>query len=128
MEVCTQHPTLTMHNFSGEVLSEQALPQKLYGSNSYNGRRGDIHAILLIYAQKIGVDIRLNQTVTEYWEEESSGKAGVVVNGERLTADLVVGADGVRSRARELVLVRDTTPFEHIELLTNPPIGIQRQT
>ena len=105
MKVNTQHPFLVMHNFDGKVLAHQPLPQKLYGSNSYNGRRGEFHDVLLKYAQKIGVDVRLNQNVTEYWECDSEGKAGVVANGERLTADVVVGADGIRSRARELVLV-----------------------
>lgn len=94
-----------MHNFNGKVLAEQELPQKLFGANSYNGRRGDIHAVLLKHAQEIGVDVRVQQDVTDYWEDVNIGKAGVVVNGERLTADLVVGADGVRSRAREIVLV-----------------------
>lgn len=95
-----------MHNFCGKLLTTQALPQKIYGSNSYNGRRGEIHDVLLKYAQKIGVDIRFKQNVTEYWEDEKAGKAGVIVNGEKFVADIVVGADGVRSRARELVLVR----------------------
>ena len=105
MEVCTQHPYLVMHNYDGKVLGHQPLPQKLYGANSYNGRRGEFRDILLKYAEKIGVDIRFNQNVTEYWECGAEGKVGVIVNGERLAADVVVGADGVRSRARELVLV-----------------------
>jgi len=46
--------------------------------------------------------------VEEYWEEE--GKAGVVVDGERMEADVVVGADGVRSKARKLVLGYDDKP------------------
>jgi len=41
--------------------------------------------------------------VTEYWENDKEG--GVVVNGERLSGDVVIGADGVRSKARKLVLV-----------------------
>jgi 2-polyprenyl-6-methoxyphenol hydroxylase-like FAD-dependent oxidoreductase len=51
----------------------------------------------------MGIDIRFGQQVTEYWETDEA--AGVVTNGERLTADVVIGADGVRSKAREKVLV-----------------------
>ena len=52
------------------------------------------------------MEIRLGQDVSEYWEDEENGVAGVVTNGERLSADVVIGADGVRSTARTLVLVR----------------------
>lgn len=38
-------------------------------------------------------------------EEGGRGRAGVVVNGGRMEADIVVGADGVKSAARKLVLV-----------------------
>lgn len=106
MSICTQHPIMYMHNFSGELLAEQPLPQKLCGSNSYNGRRGQIHDVLLRYAKRIGVDLRFGQRVTDYWEDVEYGRAGVIVEGERITADIVVGADGVRSCARERVLVR----------------------
>lgn len=95
-----------MHNHEGVLVNAQPLPQKLYGYNSYNGRRGEIHEILLSYAKKIGVDVRFSQIVEDYWESASSGRAGVIVNGEKLEADVVVGADGARSRAREIVLVR----------------------
>lgn len=95
-----------MHNHEGVLINAQPLPQKLYGYNSYNGRRGEIHEILMSYAKKIGVDVRFSQIVEDYWESASSGRAGVIVNGERLEADIVVGADGARSRAREIVLVR----------------------
>lgn len=106
LAVCSQHPFVHMHNHEGVLINAQPLPQKLYGYNSYNGRRGEIHEILLSYAKKIGVDVRFSQIVEDYWESASSGRAGVIVNGERLEADVVVGADGARSRAREIVLVR----------------------
>ena len=94
-----------MHNYCGKVINKQLLPQKLYGSNQYNGRRGEIHQILLKYARKIGADIRFSQDVTAYWEDMEKGKAGVVANGQRIEGDLVVAADGARSLARKLVLV-----------------------
>lgn len=94
-----------MHNYCGKILNHQPLPQKVYGYNSYNGRRGEIHEILLKYAQKLGADVRFDQNVTEYWEDVGQGKAGVIVDGQKIEGDVVVGADGARSRARELVLV-----------------------
>ena len=50
--------------------------------------------------------MRLGQDVLEYWEDEKKGEAGVLLSGgERVVADLVVGADGVKSKARSLILV-----------------------
>ncbi len=66
---------------------------------------GELHERLFAFAKSLGVEIRLGQDVTEYWEDEERGEAGVLSNGERLHADIVVGADGVRSKARTLVLV-----------------------
>ena len=74
----------------------------------YNGHRGEIHKIIYDHAIEQGVEIRLGQNVTEYFETET--EAGVISNGERLTADVVFGADGVRSKARMLVLGYDDKP------------------
>lgn len=74
----------------------------------YNGHRGEMHKIVYDHAICQGVDIRLGQQVTEYIEEE--GEAGVISNGERILGDVVLGADGVRSRARTLVLGYDDKP------------------
>ncbi|THH07687.1 hypothetical protein EW145_g3206 [Phellinidium pouzarii] len=111
MAICTQHEFMYMHNFDGELLATQPLPQRLYGSNSYNGRRGEIHDVLLQYAKKLGADVRFNQNVETYWEDAERGRAGVIVNGERMEADVVVGADGARSRAREIVLGYEDKPI-----------------
>ena len=77
----------------------------MYNSHAYNGHRGEMYGVLFEHAKSLGIEIRLGQNVTEFWEDIGAGKAGVVTNGERLEADLVVGADGVRSAARKLVLV-----------------------
>lgn len=103
--LCTHHEVLHLHNKDGELLTSQQLPNKIFNSYSYNGHRGELHESLFRYAQALGIEIRLGQDVSEYWEDAESGEAGVVTNGERLAADMVVGADGVRSKARTLVLV-----------------------
>lgn len=105
-----------LHNSKGERIASQSLPSVLYGARSYNGHRGELHARLFEYAKAVGVEIRLGQDVSEYWEDEEKGEAGVISNGERLSADIVVGADGVRSKARTLVLVRLFGTF-HLALI-----------
>ncbi|EPQ61262.1 FAD/NAD P-binding domain-containing protein [Gloeophyllum trabeum ATCC 11539] len=106
--VCTHVDKLTLHNSQGDILVEQKMENPLYGAYSYNGHRGDLHSMLFDYAQSLGIEIRLGQDVSEYWETDS--EAGVISNGERISADAVVGADGVRSRARKLVLGYEDKP------------------
>ena len=103
--ICTHHEHLHLHNSQGKLQTVQYIPAYDFGAHSYNGHRGEIHELLFKFAQSQGVEIRLGQNVTEYWEDEEKGEAGVVSNGERISADVVVGADGVRSKARTLVLV-----------------------
>lgn len=114
LNICTQHPTLEIQNHFGQQLALQALPQKIFGHNSFNGRRGEIHKIAFKYALDLGVDIRLGQNVTEFWEDEENKISGVISNGARIAGDIVVGADGVRSKARKLVLVKKVKRYKMI--------------
>ncbi|ETW79363.1 hypothetical protein HETIRDRAFT_50323 [Heterobasidion irregulare TC 32-1] len=99
-----------IHNYQGELIQKQPFPQSLYGSHAYNGHRAELHGILVQHALALGVEIRMGQRVTEFFEDAERKKAGVVSNGVRMEADLVVGADGVRSVARKLVLGYDDKP------------------
>lgn len=76
----------------------------------FNGHRGELHTVVFNYAKdELGIPIHLGQRVTKYFEDEND--AGIVLDsGEKVTADLVIGADGVRSRARQLVLGYDDKP------------------
>ncbi|EON98472.1 putative salicylate hydroxylase protein [Phaeoacremonium minimum UCRPA7] len=75
---------------------------------SINGHRSEIHRIVFEHAKARGIDIRMGQSVTDYFEDGNG--AGVEVNGERLNADIVISAEGVRSRGRKIVLGFDEKP------------------
>lgn len=81
--------------------------EKVWGRR-INGHRGELHSIIFNHAVERGIDIRFGQRVTDYFESET--EAGVVVNGERMTADIVIAAEGVRSRGRRIVLGFDDKP------------------
>jgi len=104
---------LNLHNHLGEIIHVQPLPAHEYGSQSYNGNRGEMHHILFQHAESIGIEIRLGQKITEYWETDQDGFAGVITNGECICGDVVIGADGVRSKARELILVSGVDLLYH---------------
>jgi 2-polyprenyl-6-methoxyphenol hydroxylase-like FAD-dependent oxidoreductase len=71
-------------------------------------KRGEIHEIVFEHAREIGIDIRLGHKVLDYFETET--EAGVIVNGEKFTCDVVLAADGVRSKGRTIVLGYEDKP------------------
>ncbi|CAI4214044.1 unnamed protein product [Parascedosporium putredinis] len=91
----------------GEVvrrLKPLTIDLKGYGFRIHKYDTGELHKVIFDYARDdLGIPIHLDNPVTEYFEDENH--AGVVLkNGKRVTGDVVIGADGVRSKARELVL------------------------
>ncbi|KAK0629410.1 hypothetical protein B0T17DRAFT_589201 [Bombardia bombarda] len=89
---------------TGEVVYHQRNPPQNPEAPIFNGHRGELHEVVFNYARdELGIPVHLGQWVEEYFETE--GGAGIVLkDGEKVYADIVIGADGVRSKARELVL------------------------
>ncbi|RYP83146.1 hypothetical protein DL769_001452 [Monosporascus sp. CRB-8-3] len=64
--------------------------------------RAVFHSLLYQYTLHIGIPIRFAAKVVDYFETDD--QAGVVLeNGENLTADVVVAADGIGSRSWRLI-------------------------
>ncbi|KAH6662542.1 putative MAK1-like monooxygenase [Halenospora varia] len=76
---------------TGEVVAHQKTPEKDPSSPVFNGHRGELHTIVFEYAQSIGIKINLGKKV-------------------EVRGDMVVGSDGVRSKARTLVLGYEDKP------------------
>ncbi|CAJ0543175.1 Ff.00g004470.m01.CDS01 [Fusarium sp. VM40] len=89
---------------TGEVVYHQKRPPPNPEAPILNGHRGELHEVIFSYARdELGIPIHLGQRVLEYFENDTG--AGIILkNGEKITGDVVIGADGVRSKARELVL------------------------
>ncbi|CAG9957077.1 unnamed protein product [Clonostachys rosea f. rosea IK726] len=89
---------------TGELLGTTPLHPHLsekYGSPYWLIHRADFQGILFDAAKELGVDVRLGCYVEAV---DVSGPSVRLVNGDILTADLVVGADGIRSKTREALL------------------------
>ncbi|MDR6265093.1 FAD-dependent monooxygenase [Roseobacter sp. N2S] len=69
----------------------RAVCHPLYGAPYLHVHRADVQAILYQEAQRLGVTFKLGQAVTGYT------KTGLMVAGEEQSADLSIGADGIRS-------------------------------
>lgn len=97
---------MRLFDYSGNLIRVQPLPFPMFGACQYAGHRALIHEVLVRHAVSLGIDIRMGQEVVDYWEDGENNTAGVVLrSGESLEADLVVAADGIKSRARRYVLV-----------------------
>ncbi|GJN87640.1 hypothetical protein Rhopal_000595-T1 [Rhodotorula paludigena] len=69
---------------------------------AFDAHRGDLHQTLLDYAQSVGVEVKQGVAISAYNETETG--ASVIIDGVAHTADVVIAADGVKSKAREIVL------------------------
>jgi 2-polyprenyl-6-methoxyphenol hydroxylase-like FAD-dependent oxidoreductase len=102
-EVGFRSTTNTMYGATGRLLGELSLGVPLPdGSVGLTAKRSLLAAQMLDEAERRGVDVRRGAEVTAV--ESDSARAVVTLStGERLSADLVIGADGVRSRVRQAI-------------------------
>jgi 2-polyprenyl-6-methoxyphenol hydroxylase-like FAD-dependent oxidoreductase len=100
---------LLYKTYLGETLTKQTWGSeaRAYGK-AYNGHRGEIHEIVYQYALDVGINIRLGHKVEDYFETDD--EAGVIANGERFVGNVVLAADGVRSKGRTVVLGYEDKP------------------
>ncbi|KAG9228915.1 putative MAK1-like monooxygenase [Amylocarpus encephaloides] len=94
---------------TGEVIRHQLSPPRDLEAPTFNGHRGELHEIVFDHAKELGIPIELGKRVVRYFENEK--EAGVELEGgEMVRADMVIGSDGVRSKARTLVLGYEDKP------------------
>jgi 2-polyprenyl-6-methoxyphenol hydroxylase-like FAD-dependent oxidoreductase len=107
-KISRQTTWLDLHHHQGKFVTRQSFAHERAWGRRINGHRGELHSIIYRHAVARGLDIRLGVRVTDYYEDDEG--AGVVANGERLAADVVVAAEGVRSRGRKIVLGSEDNP------------------
>lgn len=128
LETCRNSPfpgTGHVHKYDGTFLGTLKFPLSL--------ARSTFHNLLHKYTEKLGIEIKLSTLVTDYFETDEH--AGIVLeDGSKLTADIVVAADGIGSKSWNLVsgykekaissgfaLFRTTYPVERA--LQNPIVA-----
>lgn len=106
------HPGLIFGNPAGETLERMELPQIAGGDfpGGFGITRPVLWEILAEMAERAGVPMRLSTTVTAI--DQSGADVEVTLNdGSRERYDLVVGADGLHSKIRELVFADAPQPY-----------------
>jgi 2-polyprenyl-6-methoxyphenol hydroxylase-like FAD-dependent oxidoreductase len=107
-KVARQTTWLDLYSWKGEFVTRQSFEEEKNWGPRINGHRGELYSIIHQHAVERGIEIRLGQRVTDYFEDED--RAGVIVNDREMFADVVVAAEGVRSRGRKIVLGFDDKP------------------
>jgi len=90
---------------TGEIIRELPMPESLFGAPYLCMHRGDLHDALLSVLPA-GI-IHLGKKLAGL-DQDSSGVTLTFADGTRAQADAVIGADGVHSVVRELIVGPDT--------------------
>ncbi|KAI8942002.1 hypothetical protein NX059_000110 [Plenodomus lindquistii] len=99
---------LDLYHWQGDFVTRQDFSEEREWGPRINGHRGELYGIIYRHVVERGVEVRWGKRVTDYFEDGE--RAGVVVAGEEMVADVVVAAEGVRSRGRKIVLGFDDQP------------------
>ncbi|KAH7408522.1 hypothetical protein DE146DRAFT_377865 [Phaeosphaeria sp. MPI-PUGE-AT-0046c] len=107
-KVARQTTWLDLYSWKGEFVTRQSFEKEKVWGPRINGHRGELYSIIHKHAVDRGIEIRMGQRVTDYFENEE--RAGVMMDGEVMCADVVIAAEGVRSRGRKIVLGYEDKP------------------
>jgi 2-polyprenyl-6-methoxyphenol hydroxylase-like FAD-dependent oxidoreductase len=107
LDIVSDIDSFDLYTHKGEHLVTQTMRGFLKGTG-YMGNRRDILTVLCDYAFSLGLDIRLGHRISEYFETDN--EAGIIVDGEKISADCVLACDGVHSKARGFVIGSTGTP------------------
>lgn len=72
--------------------------------------RSKLHNVLYEYASQLGIPVEFSAMASEFFETEDHGGV-VLTNDRKITADVVVAADGVGSKSWALVINSKDAPI-----------------
>ncbi len=92
-----------------------------YGAGYVYIHRADLHSILVEAAEKVGVNIHLGKHIVNV-NVDSDSPSMVFDDGSTVSADLVIGADGLKSQVRQLFVPEDPSFSGHIAFRALAPV------
>ncbi|WYZ43484.1 hypothetical protein EsH8_VI_001183 [Colletotrichum jinshuiense] len=110
--IASRTKAMHIYNFdSSDILlgvdDQIAQSEEKYGCRQLIGHRGDFHLIMRDFALEQGIKFRLGESVEVY---NPSKPSITLSSGEEIGSDVVIIADGVRSKGRTAVLGYEDKP------------------
>ncbi|KAF2465106.1 FAD binding domain-containing protein [Lindgomyces ingoldianus] len=113
-QYATRPKQCNMIGWKGEHISEMNFHEyeSECGTPFWDFHRANLHQCLLDRAVELGATVEKNARVVdiEYSLDQCTAIA-VLADGERRKADIIVGADGIHSKCRELLLGKEDPPI-----------------
>jgi 2-polyprenyl-6-methoxyphenol hydroxylase-like FAD-dependent oxidoreductase len=118
--ISTRH---VIHTPAGEVISEWGYRNRTQTAAEKPSKRRNIHiarqSLRLALLQQLGGHdkVKWNHQLVDFTETKGQGvQLSFNVNGETHTAkaDLMIGADGIRSSVRKILIGEETTPLRYL--------------
>lgn len=90
--------------------------KRTYNAPYWHYHRADLHRVIMDACTEAdgpgpAVTLRTSSKVTELDRKDPARPVAVTADGERYASDVLVGADGIRSRVRDLIGAKDTLEF-----------------
>ena len=120
--ISTRH---LVHTTEGKVIGEWGIRKWLQEDAKKSSKRTNMHIArqslrLALLEQLDGHDtVQWGHQLIDFKENDDDIKLNFQVNGELKTskADLIVGADGIRSSVRRLLIGEDVTPLRYLDCI-----------
>jgi salicylate hydroxylase len=113
-QYATKPKKVNMLSWKGNLISSMDTYEsasKYPGTFYWDFHRANLHKCLLDRAVELGAQVLCNSRAVDVHIVDGGTRANVVMSGGReMTADLVVGADGIFSKLREVILGREDPP------------------
>lgn len=121
--VSTKH---IVHNTDGKIIGEWGVRKWMEPDAKISSKRTNIHiarqALRLALLEQLGGHnkVKWGHQLLDFKESKNKGiELSFLVNGEvkNAKADLIVGADGIRSAVRKLLIGEDATPLRYLDCI-----------
>ncbi len=115
-----------VHGTDGNILSEWGMRKRMNGDAKTNPKRTNVHiarqSLRLALLEQLGTEdvVQWGHRLVDFKDSADAGVALTFqVNGEekRVHADLLVGADGIRSAVRSLLIGEEATPLRYLDCI-----------
>ncbi|WP_369765158.1 FAD-dependent oxidoreductase [Flavobacterium sp. WC2429] len=115
-----------VHTPEGKVIGEWGIRKRMQNDEKTSSKRTNVHiarqSLRLALLEQLGGNdsVQWGHQLVHIKESKESGvHLTFEVNGEKknVTADLVVGADGIRSSVRKLLIGENSTPLRYLDCI-----------